>query len=250
MRIVGSAQMGRTRVPQLLCILLAILLIPFFTGCGSVSVNGAVTPTPTPTIIPTPTPTPTTQQGSRFICGAPGFESGSVQGGAILGDGSITPIVGSPFAEGLGQPSILQIVGDSRGRFVYVLNVEASAIGIQIGNPGIAGFKINLQTGALSLVPGSPLVFSIRNDNQIALDGLGRFLFEPNGLGNAVSTGFDVYTVDQNTGALAKTPSGSNAPPVGSFTKASPDGQFLFNAGNGLVQAFSIAAPTGQLLAV
>lgn len=244
--------MGRTQVTQLLSLVLVIVLLPVFTGCGSV--NGAAvfnpSPTPTPIISPTPTPSPTPLVVSRFIYGTPGFESGTIQAGAILGDGSVSPVVGSPFGEGLGQPSVIQVTGDSRGRFVYVLNVEASAVGMLIGTPGIAGFKVDRQTGALTTVPGSPIIFPVRNDNLITLDGLGHFLFEPNGQGNLASTGFDVYLVDQNTGALTKTTSTSNAPPVGSFSVASADGQFLFNAGNGLVQAFSIVSPTGQLLAV
>jgi 6-phosphogluconolactonase (cycloisomerase 2 family) len=173
-----------------------------------------------------------------------------VQAGAILGDGSVTPVVGSPFGEGLGQPSIIQITADTRGRFVYVLNVEAAAVGMIIGNPGIGGFKVNSQTGALTAVPGSPIVFPVRNDNLLALDGLGRFLFEPNGAGDTVSTGFDVYLIDQNTGALTKTTATSNAPPVGSFSVTSSDGQFLFNAGNGQVATFSIIAPIGALTIV
>lgn len=248
--------MGRTRVIQLFSLVLLFGLLSVFTGCGSVSVNAVSNPSPTPTPTatpsptPTPIPTPTPVLLSRFIYGTPGFESGSVQAGAVLGDGSVSPVVGSPFGEGLGQPSIIQITADSRGRFVYVLNVEASAVGMQIGTPGIGGFKVNSQTGALTAVPGSPIIFPVRNDNFMALDGLGRFLFEPNGQGNAVSTGFDVYLIDQNTGALTKTTTTSNAPPVGSFSAASADGQFLFNAGNGLVAVFSIVAPTGQLTIV
>lgn len=242
--------MGRTQGTHLLSLVLVIVLLPVFTGCGSVSVAGVSNPSPTPTISPSPVPSPTPLLVSRFIYGTPGFESGTIQAGAILGNGSVVPVVGSPFGEGLGQPSVIQVTGDSRGRFVYVLNVEASAVGMLIGTPGIGGFKVDQQTGALTTVPGNPIIFPVRNDNLIALDGLGRFLFEPNGQGNLASTGFDVYLVDQNTGALTKTTSTSNAPPVGGFTVASANGQFLFNAGNGLVQAFSIVAPTGQLLAV
>lgn len=248
--------MGRTQVRQLFSFFLVIALLSIFTGCGSVSGNRVTnnpSPTPTPTGTPsgpTPSPTPTPTLVSRFIYGTPGFESGSIQAGAILGDGSVTPVVGSPFGEGLGQPSIIQITADSRGRFVYVLNVEASAVGMLIGTPGIGGFKVDQPTGALTAVPGSPIVFPVRNDNLMAVDGAGHFLFEPNGQGNLASTGFDVYLIDQNTGALTKTTSSSNTPPVGSFSIASPNGQFLFNAGNGQVAAFSIVAPTGQLLAV
>ncbi|HZU29517.1 MAG TPA: beta-propeller fold lactonase family protein [Candidatus Angelobacter sp.] len=249
--------MGRTRVlPQLFtfCLLLVFALIS--SGCGSVNGNAAVSPTPTPVLNPSPTPTPTANpspsptpaQVSKFIYGAPGFESSGVEAGTIAANGSVSPVAGSPFNEGLGTPNVIQFVGDPRGRFIYVLNVEATAVLTTIGNPGIAGFAVNRQTGALTPVPGNPIVFTERNNNFMAEDGSGRFLFEPNGLGNDASTGFNVYAIDQNTGALTKTSSSSNAPPVGNFTTTSANGQFLFNAGNGLVQAYSISS-TGQLTA-
>jgi 6-phosphogluconolactonase (cycloisomerase 2 family) len=254
--------MGRTRVvPQLLGLCLSLVFASAFIGCGSVSGNTSASPTPTPTPTPTgsapsptptpaasPTPSPTPAQASKFIYGTPGFESSGVEAGVITTNGAVSPVAGSPFDEGLGTPNVIQFVGDPRGRFIYVLNVEATAVLMTIGNPGIAGFQVNRQTGALTLVPGSPIVFSQRNNNFMAEDGTGHFLFEPNGLGNSASTGFDVYAIDQNTGALTKTTSTSNAPPVGNFTTASTNGQFLFNAGNGVVQAYSISS-AGQLTA-
>lgn len=246
--------MGRTQVPPPFTLALAIVLILAFTGCGSVSGSGRTnnpspTPTPTPPANPTPSPTPTPALASHFIYGTPGFETGTIQAGVIQSNGSVVPVPGPPFDEGLGTPSVIQVVGDVSGRFIYVLNVEAIAVGMFIGEPGIAGFKINPQTGALSAVPGSPIVFPQRNNNFMVMDGTGRFLFEPNGLGDNASTGFDVYAIDQNTGALTKTTSTSNAPPVGNFAAASADGRFVFNAGNGLVEAFSIVPSTGQLVA-
>ncbi|HET9283221.1 MAG TPA: beta-propeller fold lactonase family protein [Candidatus Angelobacter sp.] len=245
--------MGRTQVP-LFTLVLAIVLLLSFTGCGSVSGstktnNPSPTPTPTPPANPTPSPTPTPALASHFIYGTPGFETGTIQAGVIQSNGSVAPVAGSPFDEGLGTPSVIQIVGDVKGRFIYVLNVEAIAVGMFIGEPGIAGFKINPQTGALTAVPGSPIVFPQRNNNFMVMDGTGHFLFEPNGLGDSASTGFDIYAIDQNTGALTKTTSTSNAPPVGNFAAASADGRFVFNAGNGLVEAFSIVPSTGQLVA-
>ncbi|HKV95311.1 MAG TPA: beta-propeller fold lactonase family protein [Candidatus Angelobacter sp.] len=245
--------MGRPQVPPLHTLAFAIVLLLAFTGCGSVG-GSATTNNPSPTPTPTPpanspSPTPTPASASRFIYGTPGFESGSIQAGVIPSSGSVAPVAGSPFDEGLGTPSVIQIVGDVKGRFIYVLNVEAIAVGMVIGEPGIAGFKINSQTGALSAVPGSPITFPLRNNNFMVMDGTGHFLFEPNGLGDSASTGFDVYAIDQNTGALTKTTSTSNAPPVGNFAAASTDGQFVFNAGNGLVEAFSIVSSTGQLAA-
>ncbi|HEY6308793.1 MAG TPA: beta-propeller fold lactonase family protein [Candidatus Angelobacter sp.] len=164
----------------------------------------------------------------------------------IQSDGTISSVAQSPFVEGLGTPSIIQITGDTKGHFIYVLNVEAQAVGEIIGKPGICGFAVDPGTGALSVVPGSPIVFSVRNNNNMAVDGSGHFLFEP----NLSNTGFDVYSIDQNSGGLTKTSANSNAPPVGTFTNASADGRLLFNAGNGMVEVFSIAATTGELTVV
>lgn len=182
---------------------------------------------------------------SRFIYGTPGFEAGSIQAGTINSDGTISPVRGSPFDEALGQTSIIQVTADRQGRFVYVLNVGASAVGETIGQPGISAFSVDRATGALIRAPGSPLVFPTRNDNQIAIDGSGHFLFEPN-----LSSGFDVYAIDQSSGGLSKTRSTSNVPPLGSISVASPDGRFLFNAGSGMVEVFSIEAQSGALTVI
>ncbi|HLJ86238.1 MAG TPA: beta-propeller fold lactonase family protein [Candidatus Angelobacter sp.] len=257
--------------------LFAIVFAAALTGCGSTTmVSGAInpppgfpTPTPTPLASPTPspmptpspsptpmggpspspTPTPTVTAASRFLFGTPGFESGTLQAGTIDNSGKVSAVTGSPFGEGLGQASIIQVIADPSGRFVYVLNVEASAVGQMIGQPGLCGFSINHQTGALALVPGSPIQFPVRNNNFLAIDGTGHFLFEPNGFGAANSTGFDVYSIDQTSGALTKTTANSNAPPVGSYSITSTDGQFLFNAGGGMVEAFTMSIQTGELTA-
>lgn len=140
-------------------------------------------------------------------------------------------------------------MADPKGRFIYVLNVSASAAGQTIGDPGIGEFAINRVTGALVRVPGSPIVFAANNVNQMAIDGTGQFLFEPNGFAGPPGTGFNVYSI-QTTGALILTSATSNTAPVGSFSVASANGSFLFNAGNGLVEVFSISVSTGQLLVV
>jgi 6-phosphogluconolactonase (cycloisomerase 2 family) len=266
--------LGGKQARPLLSLLAASLLLVMASGCGSVTTNGTTfttspapspTPSPTPTPFPfptpfptpapsaTPTPTPaptaTPAPASRFIFGTPGFESGSVQAGAIALDGSVSAVAGSPFDEGLATPSIIQILADPKSRFIYVLNVSAFAAGEVIGSPGICGFAINPTTGALTRVPGSPIVFPGDNRNQMAIDGTGRFVFEPNGF-TSQGTGFNVYQIDPVTGSLTLSSATANAAPVGSFTAASADGRFLFNAGNGLVEAFAINASTGQLLIV
>src|SRR5262249_34670971 len=146
-----------------------LILLP--PPCPPPSPLPAPPPPPPPLPPPPPPPPPPTRSPplqSRFFFGPPGFEPGSVQAGAILSDGSIAPVVGSPFGEGLGTPSVIQIVADTRGRFVYVLNVEASAFGMLIGSPGIGGFKIDRQSGALSPLPGSPILFPVRTNTRMA----------------------------------------------------------------------------------
>lgn len=274
--------MGPTRVQQLASILAAAIISLMLTGCSVNPGHGQATftpvatpvpsPTPTPfpmpqpfptpplTPSPTPTPTPTPAPSpaltptpttiSRFIFGTPGFESSGIQAGVINVSGVVSAVPGSPFNEGLGTPSVIQVTGDPKGRFIYALNVSASAAGQTIGNPGIGGFAINRATGALVRVPGSPIVFSANDNNLMAIDGSGRFLFEPNGIAGSPGTGFDVFAIDQSSGALTLTATTSNGAPVGSFTIASTDGRFLFNSGNGLVETFAIDTTSGQLTIV
>src|SRR5215469_5972851 len=276
-----------------LSFVLAVIFVLHLSGCGSprrLTINGTlppagqVTPTPTPTATPlggfpspTPTPTPTPMgtgalsasrtvqpdpspnptatPASLFIYGTPGFESGSVQAGRINSEGTVSAVAGSPFDEGVGQSDIIQIITDNRGRFVYVLNQAAGAFGVPLGISGICGFSIDQNTGALTKVPGSPIVFPASpgnvfpksNSNRMVLDGAGHFLFQPNGLNSNPSTGFDVYAVDQSTGRLTKTMQNSNVAPVGSFTAASSDGRFVFNAGNGMAEVFALDPPSGHL---
>lgn len=239
--------------------LLTWLFIIVLTFC-LVSCNG-VSPAPTSSAAPNPGGGPgnssnpgnggggnTPSAASRFIYGTPGFETQGLEASAIDSKtGKVTPVPGGPFDPGLGQSSMIQALADPQGRFVYTLEVGASAFGNPIGNPGIGEFKINQQTGALSRVAGSPTLFTQRNDNFLAIDATGHFLYEPNG--SSPSTGFDIYAIDQSTGALSKTASSSNAPPVGANSVAGPNG-FLFNDGNGLVQSFSINSQNGQLTAV
>jgi 6-phosphogluconolactonase (cycloisomerase 2 family) len=204
---------------------------------------------------PDPVPGPTPASASLFVYGTPGFESGSVQAGRINSDGTVSAVAGSPFDEGVGQSDIIQIITDHRGRFLYVLNLAAGAFGVPLGISGICGFSIDQSTGALTKVPGGPIVFPTSpgnmfpdgNSNRMVLDGAGHFLFQPNGRNGKPSTGFDVYAVDQSTGMLTLTKANSNVAPVGSFTAASRDSRFVFNAGNGMAEVFAIDQPTGHL---
>ena len=244
----AKEETNRTAARLLNWVLVFVVALWLAAGC-----NGAM---PAPGAASSPpggsgngnAPGPGNSTASRSIYGTPGFETQGLDAGSIDNKtGMVTPIPGGPFDPGLGQSSMVQAIADPQGRFVYTLEVGASAGGVPIGQPGIGEFKIDQQTGALTRVQGSPIVFTQRNDGFLAIDGAGRFLYEPNG--NRPSTGFDIYAIDQSTGALSKTTSTSNTPPVGTNSVVSSKG-FLFNNGNGLVQSFAINAQNGQLTAV
>jgi 6-phosphogluconolactonase (cycloisomerase 2 family) len=221
-----------------------VLLLPSLVGCG-----GGVT-----SANPTPTPGTTNPAGglspSRFIYGITAFEADGIYAGQIdSGTGSISPLGGNPYANTLGQNIVIQVPIDPKGRFFYTLNLGASSFGNVLGRPGIAEYQINQLNGALTPVPNGIVVFPSTRSGRIAIDGLGRFLYEPNG------SSFDLYSIDQGSGLLSSAASTALAP-VGFFIVASSDGRFLFNAGNqvvfgslgnGMVEAASINQSTGQL---
>ena len=234
------------------CSVLSCVVLICLTGCGSGRITGATTqptpspsptvspfpsatPTPTPSPSPTPTPIPVGAT-SRFIFGITVFESGFGYQAGQISNGTVTPIADFNDA-GLGQNIVPQLIADPKGRFLYALNVGASSFGITLGPPGIAEMQINNQTGALTRVPGSPLVFTTPtpHDGLLAIDLSGRFLYQP-------SAGvFDIYSIDQSNGLLTKSSSSAVAS-LGLFITISPDGRFLFNASNQLVEALSIGS--------
>jgi 6-phosphogluconolactonase (cycloisomerase 2 family) len=172
---------------------------------------------------------------SRFIFGITVFESSFGYQAGVISNGMVTP-VGTDFNDsGLGQNIVPQLIADPQGRFLYALNLGASSFGIMFGTPGIAEMQINQQTGALTRVPGSPLVFPAQQAGLLAIDRSGQFLYQPN------AGAFDIYSINQSSGLLTKILT-STAASLGFFTVVSPDGRFLFNAGNQLVEALSIGS--------
>lgn len=229
------------------CVCIGLTVV---TGCGSVSAssNSQATPTPmptatpsaspspSPTASPTPTPSPTPAAGaaSRFIYGITVFESDTgYEGGTINStSGMVTPI--APFtSSSLGQNIVPQLIADPTGRFLYALNFGASSFGNTIGHPGIEELAINQQTGALTEIPGSPLVFPEQRPGMLAINPAGTLLFQPD------AGVFDVYGINPATGLLTHR-SSSTAASVGGFTAFSPDGKFLFNSGMNDVETLSV----------
>jgi 6-phosphogluconolactonase (cycloisomerase 2 family) len=226
-----------------------------FTGCsGAAATNTMLAPTPmpsatpaaTPSPVPSPSasPTPAPAVASRFIYAILDFEaSGGYFGGAINSStGQVTPLAANPFVNTLGQNVVIQVIADPSGRFLYSLNLGAFADGMEIGKPGINEYQINRANGDLQPVPNGDVVFTSGvHDAQLAIDGKGKFLYEPDG------SAIDIYSIDQSSGLLTPTGSSSAADPAGNFSAASPDGRFLFNSGGGTVEVFAIDPTTGQL---
>lgn len=258
--------MGRTRVSVLLSVFLGSILLLIAVSCGGGSSRTTMTSPGSPGMGGAGSGSGggsngsggsgsgsggsggnTANSASKFIFGGVGFENGTVDAATINSNGSVSPVPGSPFNEGLGQSNTFEMVADPQGRFFYTLNGAASAAGMALGQSGIAEFAINQSTGALTNVAGSPVLFSQQDSNVMVIENTGHFLLQPNGAIGASSTGFNVYSIDQSTGALTKTSSTSNAPPVGQFCVASSMSPVIFNAGNGMVAAFSVSSQTGQL---
>ena len=230
---------------------LALLaLIAGLAGCGGVSASGAITPTPSPTPSPTgtpsptpsPSPTPTPPGHSNLIVGVVDFEADGFFVGKInSSSGHITRVNSNPVANPLGQNIVVQLVTDPHGRFLYALNIGASSFGIQFGQIGISAFQVSQSSGMLSPAPAQ-IVFPVQRFGQLAIDGSGRFLYQPDG------SAVDIYTIDQSTGQLTAMAATTPAPPVGNFSATTSDGKFLINEGNGQVMVYAINSGNGQLM--
>ena len=101
------------------------------------------------------------------------------------------------------------LVADPQGRFLYVLTSADTYFcgpGIScpptwFGTTSVVGFQVDQQSGALTPVPGSPLVLGLQiAGGELAVNPNGRFLY-------AVATdGLHVFNIDQASGALTEVP--------------------------------------------
>jgi 6-phosphogluconolactonase len=83
-------------------------------------------------------------------------------------DGSLTQVVGSPFASGLSR--VAMTAADGKGQFLYATQGAAGT--------AVAALTINQSTGALSPVTGSPFAF---NMSEVMGESSGKFLLGING---------------------------------------------------------------------
>jgi 6-phosphogluconolactonase (cycloisomerase 2 family) len=139
----------------------------------------------------------------------------------VLGDGSLTPIPGSPFLTGgLGSGSGFYSssrITTAAGRFLYVAND---------GSDDVSAFSIDTRTGVLTPVPGSPF-----DTGGAAGRGLGlslaatpdnRFLYSANGFSQDITT----FAINED-GSLTRIGSNVFAFQQPAGIKVTPDGRFL-----------------------
>ena len=172
-------------------------------------------------------------QAGRFVYA---YGGGQVFAYTIqAGTGQLSPVTGSPFGAGPPTPwfdAVNRIAVDQSNKFLYV---STSA--------GIVGYNIDPNTGALSMISGSPFGRAPQPFAIVVIPG-NQFLYEstdfstPNGPANLYG-----YSIDQNTGVLteiAGSPfAGANCGPIDNMTMAA-QGKFLFsNCGSFLVNASS-----------
>lgn len=139
---------------------------------------------------------------------------GKILAYSIGGDGTLSPVSGSPFnVPGNDQP--YNMVIDSSGRFLYAPVIQG----------GIAAFSVNSSTGALADVAGSPFPTS-NLPFTLAIAPSAKFLYS---IGGSSNNAIDAFSIDAQTGALTSV-AGSpfSAPnPLSSLT-VDPSGAFLY----------------------
>ncbi len=155
------------------------------------------------------------------------YNGNTVSAFSINSDGTPTPIAGSPFAT-TGATTINGVVVSSDGKFLY-----AASMG---GNGGVVGFAINQDSGALTLIPGSPFRNNLGGDASNPGDGI---TIHPNGhwlyMGLVGIRKVSGWTIDPISGVLTpiEAPISNNSPTPfndnqGSASTVSADGRFLY----------------------
>lgn len=164
---------------------------------------------------------------------------------SVDANGALTPIGGSPFPTGGGglQSGLLAANRMTIGtvtKFLFVANEQTNNISV---------FSIDLATGALTVVPGSPFPYggTLSSDISLGVTPDNRFLFASSPGSNNIT----VFSIAPNGTLIpiSGSPFAAGGVPLG--IKVSPDGRFLAVALilEDAVGIFAIA-PNGALTAV
>jgi 6-phosphogluconolactonase len=150
---------------------------------------------------------------------------GHVSAYRISGNGTLTPVPGSPFPAGY---SPLCVEADPTGRFIYVGNAGSQTESTET----ISGYRVN-GNGALVPLPGSPFPDG-ESPQSMAADPFGRFLYTAGAYDLALLTYHIAWT-----GNLTNMP-GSSFSIDGGFQPwnavvADPFGRFVFTSSGDLI---------------
>jgi 6-phosphogluconolactonase len=177
--------------------------------------TGALTPTPGTTITTDSTgKTVATGYGagtkpsaiaedpsSRFVY-ITDESTNQLYGNTVNNDGSLTPMVNSPFATGL-FPVALTI--DPRGKFLYVANYSASTVG---------AYAIDVSTGTPAATAGSASTATDTGPQCVTIEpALGIYLYTANNLQSDVSA-FKLNASTGGLGSVQNTPFPSSGLPT------------------------------------
>jgi 6-phosphogluconolactonase (cycloisomerase 2 family) len=163
----------------------------------------------------------------------------TISGYSVNGiNGVLSPIAGSPFPTG---PNPISLAVSPSGKFLYAAddNFEGT------GTPGVSAFAINVVTGALTEISGSPYSAGTEPVGVI-LTPSGKYLYVSDSLDDTVY----VFAVDAD-GTLTSVP-GSPYAAGGSYPlwmAVSPSGRFLYvpNANSDNISVYRISSISGAL---
>lgn len=147
--------------------------------------------------------------------------------------GGLTEVSGSPLTAG----QLAVAAATALDRFLYVANY---------GGNSVSAYKIDQNSGALSLITGSPYAVGT-NPFSAVVDPTGRLLYVANYGGSSISA----FRIDPTTGQLTPIPGSpfsTGAVPVS--LAISPSGRLLYAATNAGVYAYVMDVPTGVLTVV
>ncbi len=122
-----------------------------------------------------------------------------------------------------------------RGEFLYV---GGGSVGT--GAYTVYGYSIDSRTGALTPVPGSPLILG-GWVSAVAADPKGRFLYA------TYSGQISVFRIDPLTGSLAQVPASACARTFATDVAIHPTGRFAYVADGATLSVCSIDLSTGSL---
>lgn len=153
-------------------------------------------------------------------------------------------LVGSPFA---GAQAPHALVVDPTGRYLYVENegpvITLPGGGSSHGPATVSAYSINISTGALTPIAGSPYSTGIQSTG-LAMDASGRYLYV------AVSGGISGFSVSSSSGALTPT-SNLSVIDFGGIA-GSPVGEFIYHTkpSSNQLGAAMLNTDSGQLSAL